>query len=69
MSTEQALNDSFDLLAKTALKVKAERDALREALREAINTIQLFYGPGWETYRDYSPNMKHWKKLLDGETT
>lgn len=39
--------------------------ALREALKEAIAAIQVFHGPGWEIYRDCSPEMKRWKALLE----
>lgn len=42
----------------------ASCDALRSALREAIGAIEIFHGPGWELYRDHSPEMKRWKALL-----
>jgi hypothetical protein len=43
----------------------AKIDELRAALKEAIDAIELFHGrPGWELYRDHSPEMKRWRKLL-----
>jgi len=37
---------------------------LLEALKEAIDAIRVFHGPGWEIYRDHSPEMKRWKALV-----
>jgi len=39
-------------------------DELRVVLKEAIDAIEVFHGPGWELYRDHSPEMKRWKALL-----
>jgi hypothetical protein len=37
---------------------------LRGYLKEAIDAIQVFHGPGWEIYRDHSPEMRRWKDAL-----
>jgi hypothetical protein len=41
-----------------------QNEQLRQALKEAIAAVKLFHGPGWELYRDHSPEMKRWKALL-----
>lgn len=37
---------------------------LRKCLMEAIEAIQVFHGPGWEIYRDHSPEMRRWRAAL-----
>lgn len=52
------------VLQAEGAKVKPIEEALREALKEAIGAIKVFHGPGWEIYRDHSPEMKRWNALL-----
>lgn len=38
---------------------------LGEQLVEAMDTVQVFHGrPGWELYRDHSPEMDRWRTTL-----
>jgi hypothetical protein len=57
---------SDPVLDAVAVMKQAEQEIihLREALKEAIGAIQVFHGPGWEIYRDHSPEMKRWRALL-----
>jgi hypothetical protein len=49
MTTREQLNDSFDSLAQSALRVKAERDQLLAALKDLIRQL-----PTDERLADYN---------------
>jgi hypothetical protein len=58
-------------ITKRAKAAERERDGMKgrvrqleAALVEAMQTIQIFHGPGWDLFRDHSPEMARWRSLL-----
>jgi hypothetical protein len=64
---ESFMNDQIGKKQQEINKLRDDNVTLREALREAIDAIGVFHGPGWEIYRDHSPEMKRWKAALKAE--
>lgn len=64
--SEQELHDSFDSLARTVLRCKAERDALLEACRVLEKTSKEFAGCHSSAHLNAEKYRHHaWKAMLD----
>jgi hypothetical protein len=67
---DEARNDrqrEHDLRVTVAGSLENAMARIREleaALVEAMQTIQIFHGPGWDLFRDHSPEMARWRSLL-----
>lgn len=76
-TSEQQLQDSFDSMAKTALRVKRERDALLKACQRAYDELDNHYDvdqPAGERPREYPFSgagelMTELKRVIDKATS